>query len=343
MNQDQKLSDNVLLLEHLATAARQQVPLPALVSRLAEAAEDPGRQRELADLADALSRGLPLGETLLVWPGLGRASLTAWLQAAEGQGQLPEALDLLASDLQLQERRVQHARIAMVWPAALLLTAVVVSMVVTVFVLPQFRDAFDALGMNLPAPTQFYFSTLSFIDGRFSLGLIVSLLALVTVVWLMFNRSVQVDRFFHRLGLEQGRWELETRLRLLPVMGAAAPHAALPQYLRYLMDTTPIPSIRQRLERVVRSVEAGEPLAVAVEQENLFPATLRAHLDVAQRTDNLPTISHLLAQQLHEQWTLAAARFERKLTLVVYILSAWVAFGLLIAVYLPIFKLGQAI
>lgn len=343
MNPNQKLSDTVLLLEHMAACVRQQAPMQALVSRLSEVAADKAAQARLTNLAEALSRGVSLGDALLAWPGLGRATLSAWLRTEEEHGQLQQALTVLSEDLQLQDRRRQQNRLALGWPAAMLATAVVASTVVSVFVLPSFRTAFESMGLTMPGPTLAYFSFLPFADDIFSMGFVVSLLALVLVVWLMFGRPSSVDRFFHVVGLDRGRWALETQLRLLPVLGHAQTSAGLPLYLRYLADTTPIPSIRQRLERAVRSVDAGETLSSAVAQERLVPATVQAHIDVAQRTDNLPAIARLLGQQLNDLWTLASVRFEQRLTWIIYLVAAFLAFGLLVAVYLPIFELGQSV
>lgn len=340
MNQDQTFSETALLLEHLAAAARQRLPLQEVVARLAEGAQGQHHAPTLAALAEALARGTPLGEALQAWPRLGDSALGSWLRAAEAHGQLPEALDILAGDVQLQERSRMKARIAWVWPSMLLLATLIVAIVVSLFVVPSMRQTFDALGMPMPLPTWAYFYAFSFPLG---LPVPLTLLALVTVVWLRFDRTDRGERWLHRLRLDRDRWDVLTQLRLLPGFAADPPHAAASDFLCYLAYTTPIPSVRQRLERALSRLDQGTALAVALEQEHLLPAAALSHLDVAARTHNLPAVVSLLTQQLHDRWTLASARFERNLNLVVYLVAAWLALTLLVAVYLPIFKLGQVI
>jgi type II secretory pathway component PulF len=340
MKQDRTLSDTALLLEHLAAAVRQRLPLSALVSRLAEGAASQSHASALVALAEALSKGVPLGEALQGWPRLGRSTLGAWLRAAEERGQLPEALAMLSGDVQLQERSSHKARLAWAWPSMLLLVTLIVAIVVSLFVIPQMRQTFDALGMPAPWPTWVFFYAFSFPLG---LPVPLTLLALVTVVWLRFDHTGRSERWLYALRMDRDRWSVQTHLRLLPLVSADPPHAAVPEFLRYLMDTTPIPAVRKRLERALGRVGNGEALALALDQERVVPAAALAHLDVAGRTHNLPVVMSLLTQQLHEQWTLASVRFERNLNLIVYLVVVWLAFTLLLAVYLPIFKLGQTV
>jgi type II secretory pathway component PulF len=340
MKQDQTLSETALLLEHLVAATRQRLPLPALVSRLAEGAQGQRHAPALAALADALSRGEPLGEALQAWPRLRRSTLSAWLRAAEDRGQLPEALAVLSRDVQLQERSNHKARMAWSWPSMVLLVTLIVAIIVSLYVIPQMREAYDSLGMRMPLPTWAYFYAFSFPLG---LPVPLTLLALVTVVWLRFDRTDRSDRWLHRLRLDRDRWDVQAQLRLLPIVAADPPHAAAPEFLRYLVDTTPIASVRKRLEQARARMDQGAALAVALEQEGLLPAAALAHLDVAARTHNLSAMNLLLTQQLHDRWTLASVRFERNLNLLVYLVAAWLALTLLVAVYLPIFKLGQVV
>lgn len=340
MKLDPTLAETALLLEHLAAAVRQQLPLQELVSHLAEGAQGQRHAPALAALAEALARGTPLSDALQAWPRLGNSALSAWLRAAEDHGQLPEALDMLSGDVQLQERNRQKARIAWVWPSMLLLTTLIVAIVVSVFVVPSMRQTFDSLGMSMSLPTWAYFYAFSFPLG---LPVPLTLLALVTVVWLRFDRTDRSERWLHRLRLDRDRWDVLTQLRLLPGFTTDPPHLAAPEFLRYLDDTTPISSVRKRLQSAMSRMGQGTTLAIALEQEHLLPASARAHLNVAARTRNLPAVASLLAQQLHDRWTLASARFERNLNLVVYLVAAWLAMTLLVAVYLPIFRLGQVI
>lgn len=340
MKQDHTLSETALLLEHLAAATRQRLPLPALVSRLAEGAQGLSHAPALAALADALSRGVPLGEALQAWPRLGRHTLSTWLRAAEDSGRLPEALAVLSGDVQLQARSNHRARMAWSWPSMVLLVALIVAIVLSVYVMPQMHQAYDSLGMSMPLPTWAYFYAFSFPLG---LPVPLTLLALVTVVWLRFDRTDRSDQWLHWLRLDRDRWDVQAQLRLLPIVAADPPHAAAPEFLRYLADTTTIRSVRKRLEQAQARMEQGAALSVALAQERLLPAAALSHLDLAARTHNLPATTSLLMQQLHDRWTLASVRFERNLNLVVYLVATWLALTLLVAVYLPIFKLGQAI
>lgn len=343
MKQENALQYTALLLEHLAAATRQGMALHDIIQPLAQAAQHPAERRRLAALDEALRQGAPLGAALQPWPGLGDPSVAPWLADAQARGALADALVYLAQDLQLQSRRRVHLKVVLAWPTIVLTVAVVMSMIVSFFVAPELRGWAPELGMAMPAPTTALFQPLwSGLEGVTWVTVEMAF-ALAVVLWLTHARSVWPDRVYHWLRLDAGRWELETQMRLLPLLADAPPALQTPQAVQYLADTTPIAPLRKRLLAVVAQLRQGSALASAVQQAGLVPADALAHLQLARGTDNLPGIAQMLAAHLHARWVQACAYFERRISWIVYLLVAAQAYLLLLAVYLPIFKMGQAI
>ncbi len=343
MKHETYLDDAALVVEHLAAGVRQRSPLQDIVTSLAQATSDPLERRRLDGLASALASGRSVGEALLGWPGVGMGSLKDWLERAQTGDRLAEALNLLAADLQLRARRRQQLRLALLWPAVLLAIATVVSAIASIFVLPSFRQAFDDLGLTLPEASQAYFWALPGGESFLTTGFVLSFLALVVVLWLVNARSEWPERLYHALRLDHGRWAYETQLRLLPLMLMPDSGVHAEPFLRYLADTTPVPRLRRRLFAVADTLRSATTLGPALQQSALVSQDVVVHLDLARRTDNLGAVGELLGRRLHDRWMLACARFERSLTLIVYAVAAIMAMQLLIALYLPIFKLGQTI
>ncbi|MEZ5701212.1 MAG: type II secretion system F family protein [Burkholderiaceae bacterium] len=344
MKQGENHQETALLLAHLSAGVNDRESLPDLVDSLARSAGSRDQEGRWSAVAKALRDGDSIGVSLREWPTLRQVSDGDWLDQAEAEGALSQALGFLAGDLQWQARETQRRLQYWLWPALILGVAVVVAVVASIHVIPALRAALDDLGLAVPESTSVYFGQGPWVLGLPPVAVLLPLLALVTVLWLALSRSPWLDRLFRLFRLDAGRWDLAVQLRLLPLL--AQPDSGRlwhHKVLQYVSRSVPIPGIRARLMQTQNHMEGGQTLMEAATASGLIPPHVVAHLGVADKTGNVAAILDLLSTQLHDQWLVANAKLETRLNFLVYLVSAYLAFQLLIAMYLPIFQLGQAI
>jgi len=340
MKRDQAYQEAALLLSHLEAGVRNDLPLQVMVDSLEKAADSRAERRRLAGLSAALRAGDSMGQALSRWTALRSKDVADWIDDAHASGQLAPALGFLANDLSLVGHRRHQLRLHLIWPALLMLVATAVSLAVAIHVIPNLTEAFDAFGLDLPGPTTRLFSPAG--DLPVPLVSVGFLILTVFLFWLMLSRSAWPSRFFRWLRLDRGLWDSELQLRLLPLLSATPAGGALAQpALKYLAASLPLFKQRRLLMQTHAGMVAGTSLDHAAQETGLVPPSLLVHLDLAKRTDNMPTLRHLLSGQIQDRWEMAMAGFERRVSWLVYLLVVVMVYHLLVAVYLPIFRMGQ--
>lgn len=342
MKQEQAYQDAALLLAHLEAGVRTEQQLQSIVDSLARSADSVAERRRLEGLSQALQSGQPLGPALSHWGALRSEAVTAWLDDARGRGQLAPVLEFLTKDLALVGHRRQQLRLHLLWPTALMLVATGVSLILAIHVMPDLVQVFESFGMALPGATTNFFAPVGDLPLPLtSLGL---LLLTVFLVWLMLSRSDWPSRIFAWLRLDRGLWDSELQLRLLPLLAGGPPERALTMpALKYLAASLPRFKDQRRLQQTHERMEAGASLEQAARETGLVPQSLLVHLSLARKAGNVPLLQGLLDGQLTDRWAAGMAGFERRVSWLVYALVVAMVYQLLVAVYLPIFKMGQII
>jgi len=342
MTREQAYQDAALLLSHLEAGVRSDLQLQTLVDSLAAAADSRAERRRLAGLSAALRAGGSIGQALTRWTALRSKDLASWIDAGRAGGQLAPVLAYLAKDLSLVGHRRHQLSLHLMWPVVLMAVATVVSVIMAIHVMPHLMEAFASFGLELPGPTAHLFSP----AGALPVPQVSLVLLTVTVflLWLMLSRSVWPSRIFAWLRLDRGLWDSELQLRMLPLLSDSAADRALAMpVLQYLAGSLPRFKDRRRLLQTHERMQAGASLEQAVRETGLVPQSLLVHLDLARKSDNVPAVLRLLSVQIQDRWEAAMAGFERRVSWLVYALVVAMVYHLLVAVYLPIFKMGQMV
>ena len=269
------------------------------------------------------------------------------IRAGETSGRLDQVLLRAASHLEDQLALQRKLRNAALYPSIVFLVAMAVSVLLLTYVVPQFAELFQSQGLRLPALTASVVAASDFLQ---SFGAWLLLLMLISAVlawrtheaWLPRIKPT-LDRFWLRL----------------PVLGSIVRTAQVARFARtletLLQAGVPILTALQRSSQVLTSqpyqtavahlrtrVEQGQALAVGLQQNALFPSLVVQFVKTGEESGQLTTLLARLADTYEAELRQQLERFTTLAEPILILLISAIVGVLVIAMYLPIFQMGQA-
>jgi type IV pilus assembly protein PilC len=244
----------------------------------------------LLDVQRRLRAGSTFGDAIAMHPRAFPGYYVAIVRAAELTGNLDEAFDQLANDLQRELEARRQVKSALTYPVIVMLLAIVAVVMMAVWVLPKFRGFYTSLHANLPLPT------------RMLLGITDTIAHWWYVIALVL--AVVVAGAVATLGGERGKGRRDALLLKIPVLGnvvrlialerfcrmlAALAHAGvpLPDAVRVSGDSTNQRVFQEKLANVREAMLRGEGLARPIAASGIFPAAARQMIRVGESTGSL--------------------------------------------------------
>jgi type IV pilus assembly protein PilC len=181
-----KTSDLTLFSRQLSTFIRVGVPITDAIKLLQDASGSGAFRAALQDISEDLDAGESLSTAMAHHPSVFDQLYIDMIRAAEYSGTLDRVLAQVASYLQRQDTALKKLRSAMIYPAIILLLAMVVCTVLIVFVLPNFVPMFKEFGAKLPVPTQIMLWVGTF-AGTYRFQIVAAIFAVILVLLLFFN------------------------------------------------------------------------------------------------------------------------------------------------------------
>jgi type IV pilus assembly protein PilC len=269
------------------------------------------------------------------------------VSAGEQAGALETLLDKIATYKEKTEAIKKKIKKALTYPAAVVVVAVVVTIILLVFVIPQFESLFKGFGADLPAFTRMVVEMSKFIRDQGWL-LAVGLGAFVYgFIWLK-KRSAAMRRLIDRLALK------------LPIIGPILNKAAIARFARTLATTfaAGVPLVealesvsgatgnivfQEAVLRIRDEVATGQRLQRAMENTDMFPNMVIQMIAVGEESGSLDEMSGKVADFYEEDVDNAVDNLSSLLEPMIMAILGVLVGGLVIAMYLPIFKMGSVI
>ena len=333
------------LFRYLAIAARSKAPFAEVLQSLAKDPQTFGKHaKRLLQLGDQPQTRL--SDTLASQPGLFAPATTALIAEAEEADKLTLVLETLGSDYQARQRGWAQVRSAMAWPVTLTVVLMFFAVVVLSFVVPAYQEVFWSFDLNLPWATRW----LILVSGV--VAPIWWLIALVAVVLLVAVRRNRVPA-----PLADFLWQVCARIpgcknyfvrqygaRLALWVGAVGHDAALLQAaLLHLQQSTAVPVVRQSAAGLGERLKGGEALTDALAHTPHVPQSLMHATRFALAPEDKVLALALCHELTQDQATLAGEMLGRWMFFVSYVAVGVLTGLFLLAVYLPIFKLGELV
>ncbi|MGH8132699.1 MAG: type II secretion system F family protein [Steroidobacteraceae bacterium] len=339
--------DIAIFSRQLATMLAAGIPLVQAFEIVGNGHEKPSMQKLILDVKADVEGGTSLHEALGKHPLYFDDLFVNLVEAGEQAGALETLLDKIATYKEKTEALKKKVKKALFYPAAVIVVAVIVTVVLLIFVIPEFESLYKGFGADLPAFTQFVIGVSRFVqhDGVF----IAIVLGVAAWAFIYFKkRSRAMREFLDRVALK------------IPVIGPILNKAAIARYARTLstMFSAGVPLV-EALESVAGAtgnivyenavlrmrdeVSTGQRLQRAMEQTGLFPNMVNQMIAVGEESGSLDEMSGKVATFYEAEVDNAVDAMSSLLEPLIMVILGVLVGGLVIAMYLPIFKLGSVV
>src|SRR5450755_2355045 len=342
-----KAMDIAVFSRQLATMLAAGIPLVQGFEIIGAGHDKPAMQRLILDIKSDVEGGTSLHEALAKHPLYFDDLYINLVEAGEQAGALEGLLDKIATYKEKTEALKKKVKKALFYPAAVLAVAIVVTVILLIFVIPQFESLFKGFGADLPAFTQMVINLSRFVQAN---GIYI-LAVVIAMFWTFFyfkKRSRKMREFLDRLALK------------MPIIGPILNKAAIARFARTLatMFAAGVPLV-EALESVAGAtgnivyenavmrmrdeVATGQRLQRAMESTGLFPNMVNQMIAVGEESGSLDEMSGKVATFYEAEVDNAVDAMSSLLEPLIMLVLGVVVGGLVIAMYLPIFKLASVV
>lgn len=333
------------LFRQLADGQVSGLPMPELIALLKRSSSAaPVCGSLLDDLARSSLGELAMHEAIARQRDL--QPCVGLIAEAERLGLLAPAFDLLANDWEDQDSWIRELVHLLTWPAILVVTLFLLMVVLMVLVVPAFKEVFTSFGGELPGPTLMVIAISEVWVNHWAPALLI----VGVGGWAIWRRRHQVmrsqwlDRALRRLhwlrAVIEGRFHARMGRMALLSAESGLPLATVVHYLR---DSTPLHGLAQDASRIAQALDAGLPPSEALHQNLPALGDLAVALAIAEHSGQRGSAMLRVVLALEHELRMRRARLDRTVTLVTYGVVGTVLGTIVIAMYLPIFKLGAVV
>lgn len=339
--------DIAVFSRQLATMLAAGIPLVQAFEIVGSGNDKPSMQKLILDVKQDVEGGTSLHEALGKHPLYFDDLFVNLVEAGEQAGALESLLDKVATYKEKTEALKKKVKKALFYPAAVLVVAVIVTVVLLIFVIPQFEALYKGFGADLPAFTQFVIHISQFVqhDGFF----LAMVLAGAVWAFIYFKKRSRVMReFLDRVALK------------VPVIGPILNKAAIARYARTLstMFSAGVPLVEaldsvagatgnivyeNAVRRMRDEVATGQRLQRSMENTGLFPNMVNQMIAVGEESGSLDEMSGKVATFYEAEVDNAVDAMSSLLEPMIMVILGVLVGGLVIAMYLPIFKLASVV
>jgi type IV pilus assembly protein PilC len=339
--------DITLFTRQLATMMKAGVPLLQSFDIVSKGAANPAVGRLLGDIKTEVETGAPLAAAFRKYPLHFDALFCNLVAAGEQAGILETLLDRLATYKEKILAIKSKIKSALFYPIAIVVVAFVITAVIMIFVIPAFKEVFTNFGADLPAPTLFVMAVSDYFVEYWYLifGVIGGGVYGFLEAW---KRSVAVQIFMDRLMLK------------LPVFGSLVLKSTIARWTRTLatMFAAGVPLVEAldsvggasgnhvyliATKKIQAEVSTGTSLTMSMQNAGVFPSMVLQMCSIGEETGALDSMLSKVADFYEAEVDDAVEALSSLMEPIIMVVLGTLIGGMVIAMYLPIFKMGQAV
>jgi type IV pilus assembly protein PilC len=339
--------DIAVFARQLATMLTAGIPMVQAFEIIGVGHDKPAMQKLVLAIKSDIETGNALNQALAKHPLYFDDLFVNLVEAGEHAGALETVLDKIATYKEKTEALKKKIKKALFYPAAVLAVAVIVTVILLLFVIPQFESLFKGFGADLPAFTQFVINMSRWMQDNGWMLLIIVVAAAFAFGY-SYKRSRPMRQFIDRLSLQ------------VPVIGPILKKAAIARFTRTLatMFAAGVPLVeamksvagatgnivyQDATMKMRDEISTGLRMQRAMENTGLFPNMVVQMIAVGEESGSLDEMASKVADFYEADVDAAVDALSSLLEPLIMVILGTLVGGLVVAMYLPIFKLGAVI
>ena len=336
--------DIVIFTRQLSTMINAGLPLVQGLEILEKQQENPTFKKTLSEIRSDVEAGSTLADSMRKKPKVFDNLFTNMIEAGETGGILDTILTRLATFMEKSMALKKKIKGAMTYPTVCLAISLVILVVILVFVVPVFKSMFEGFGHSLPLPTQIVVNLSEFFKSNF-LYIIIGIFIIIMAVKKTHST-------------EKGKMFFDRTLLKAPVFGILLRKVAVAKFTRTLstMLSAGVPIlealqvvartsgnkvIEKAVFRVGDSIAEGRPIAEPLEESGVFPNMVVQMINVGESVGALDVMLEKIADFYDEEVDQAVENLTAMIEPFMMVFLGGMIGGIVVAMYLPIFKLSS--
>ena len=341
-----KESDIILFARQFSTMIDAGLPIIQCLDILYSQQNNATFKKMLRQIKESVEGGATLAEALKAYPKQFDDLFVNMIAAGEAGGILDSILRRLASYMEKAARLKAKVKGAMTYPLVTLGIAVVVLAVILIFVIPVFEEMFADFGSELPAPTQVVVMLSDLVKSK--------------IVYLIIALALGAFAFKKYYATEKGRNTTDALVLKLPVFGMLLRKVAVAKFTRTTgtmlgsgvaileaLDIVAKTAGNRKVEKAIYNVRSGiaegRTMAEPLLESGVFPPMVCQMIAVGESTGALDAMLEKIAEFYDEEVDQAVDNLTQLIEPIMLVFLGVTIGGLVVAMYLPIFKMAGAI
>ena len=321
------------------------IPIVQAMEILSDQTEDKNFKFTLQSIREKVSQGSYFWEALSAYPKTFPKIYIALMRAGEASGAVDQMLKRLSRYLEDADRLKKTIKSAMMYPAIVITIAVGVIAIMLIFVIPKFEELLTSSGQELPGPTAFVIWLSHFFVDR--------------IVYIVVGGTIGGYLILRFAKSPEGRAFIDRALFKAPLFGNIMKKGGTARFSRSmqtllssgvnLMDAIDICQttinnavLEDAVGKIRVEIESGKTMGSTIGRLNVFPSMAVQMISVGESTGNLDKMLEKVADFYEEEVELLVQGLTRLMEPILIVFLGGTVGGLLIAMYLPIFKIGGA-
>jgi len=341
-----KIDELVIFSRQLTTLIESGIPIVGALDILREQTQNLYFKGVLAAILKDLKEGSSFARSITKYPKIFPEIYVSMVEAAETSGSLPQILDRLSVYLEKTSALRKKVISSMIYPAIIFTMALLATSFLVFKIVPTFADMYKSLGAQLPFITQLLVGFAAGVKKNI-------IIVLVIFIGVFFGLKKYIST-------PKGKKQYDMFRIKIPVLGEVVKKVSIAQFARTFATlvrsgvaivrsleivgkTSGNKIIEEAVTKAQKSIQEGVPLSHPLEESGIFPPMVVKMIAVGERTGKLEHMLNKIAQFYEEQTEAAIAALTSILEPILIVFLGVVVGFIVIALFLPIFNLSQAV
>ena len=341
-----KPKDVVIFTRQFATMIDAGLPIVKGIEIIGESNENPAFQKTLRSVKESVETGMTLADAMAKEPKAFDELFTNMIRAGENGGILDIIMERLAIQMEKTMKLKREVKTAMIYPGVVVGAAVIVTSVLLIFVIPTFAEMFEGFGSELPGPTQIVINLSNFFVANW---------------YIIFGGAfLAIFAFFKSLATDRGKEIFHPIFLKMPVFGEIIRKVAVARFTRTLatMLSSGVPIldalaicaktagnkvVENEIFQTRLSISEGKSIVEPLLDSTIFPSMVVSMIEVGESSGALDAMLTKIADFYEDEVDNAVGAMKQLIEPLMILFLGVIIGGLVIAMYLPIFKMGAIV